>query len=184
MQDADHQFLKNLFAVVPIGQLAPDQIETLQDTPARWRKAMREMLSGYSLQLDDFSKKFPVPHKGMITLRDIEFTSVCEHHLLPFSGSATVAYLPEQYVIGLSKLARIVDMYSKRLQVQERMTDEIANAIRIATEGQAAFAYVESQHGCVKCRGVRKQNASMVTYSISGTYTDAHVDFFMSEARK
>lgn len=129
------------------------------------------------------SKRFSVGDcDEMIILRDVAFSSVCEHHLLPFSGTATVGYIPApgQPVVGLSKLARLVDCFSRRLQVQERLTSQVAGAVRDHLQPVAAGCVVRASHQCMTCRGVKKSGAEMVTSSMHGkfrTCSDARSEF-------
>lgn len=150
----------------------PDR-DGLKETPERVIKSFEELFSGYKT---DPSTLFKVFEKGsydeIIVSRNIDFTSWCEHHLLPFSGVVHVGYLPLASIVGLSKLARVVDCFSKRLQVQERMTFEIANCLLKHLEPLGAGCIVVSKHTCQSCRGVKKPNAEMVTSCMQGYFRE------------
>jgi GTP cyclohydrolase I len=142
----------------------------LAETPARWTRAFREMTSGY---LEDpaeiLSKRFAQPAADeLVLLTNISFVSLCEHHLLPFSGVAHVGYLPSGFVVGISKLARLVDCHAKRLQIQERMTLDVTKAIETHLATTAAGCIIEATHSCISCRGIRKAGASMTTSCLLG----------------
>ena len=146
--------------------------EGLARTPERVRRMYDELTAGYHVDPDALINGacFDVDYDEMVVVRDIEFYSLCEHHLLPFIGTAHVGYLPNGRVIGLSKIPRIVDMYAHRLQVQERLTVQVADFLmeRLAPKGVACV--VEASHLCTMMRGVRKQEARMVTSSMLGTF--------------
>jgi GTP cyclohydrolase I len=140
----------------------PDR-DGLLDTPKRVAKALREMTEGYREDPKAIlSTNFDVPFDQMVTLKDIPFVSMCEHHMLPFEGKASVAYIPNGRVVGLSKLARVVDTFAKRLQVQERLTQEIAEAIDTHVGALGVGVIVKSRHTCMCYRGIKK-NGTMVT---------------------
>ena len=149
----------------------PDR-EGLLNTPRRVEKALRFLTSGYAADIDQVLNNalFTVDYSEMVIVKDIDFYSLCEHHLLPFFGKCHVAYLPSNRVIGLSKIPRIVDVFSRRLQVQERLTSQIAHTIseKIAPLGVAVV--VEATHLCMSMRGVEKQNSFAVTSSMLGTF--------------
>lgn len=150
--------------------------EGLQDTPARVVKALLEMTAGYNQEpVEILATTFGADgYDEMVVLRGIRFTSLCEHHLLPFSGVAHVGYVPKDRVVGLSKLARLVECYGKRLQLQERMTRQIAEALIEHLEPLGAGVVVSAQHSCMGCRGVRQPDAAMVTSAMLGVLrTDA-----------
>jgi len=146
--------------------------EGLQRTPERMRRMYEELTSGYRTDPDSVinGASFEVAYDEMVVVRDIEFFSLCEHHLLPFYGRAHVGYLPRGRVIGLSKIPRIVDMFARRLQVQERMTQQVAEFLMERLEPKGVGCVLEASHLCTIMRGVRKQQAQMVTSSMLGTF--------------
>lgn len=146
--------------------------EGLLRTPERVAKAYGELLSGYRTDPIELLNEaiFAVSYDEMVIIRDIEFYSLCEHHMLPFLGRAHVAYLPKGKVIGLSKIPRIVDMFARRLQVQERMTQQIANLVDELLHPKGVAVVVEGLHLCSVMRGVRKHDARMTTSSMSGAF--------------
>lgn len=155
--------------------------EGLRDTPQRVDQALRFLTSGYSLDADKVLNNalFEVEYDEMVIVSDIDFFSMCEHHLLPFFGKCHIAYLPDKKVIGLSKLARLVEMFSRRLQVQERLTTQIAQTIMEKVKPQGVGVVVEAQHMCMIMRGVEKQNSRAVSSSMLGTFrnTDTRIEF-------
>lgn len=148
--------------------------EGLHDTPARAAKAMKFLTRGYEQTLEGVvnGALFPSDNSEMVLVKDIELYSLCEHHILPFIGKAHVAYIPQGKVVGLSKIARIVDMYARRLQIQENMTKEIAEAIMQITGAAGVAVVVEAKHMCMMMRGVEKQNSSMKTSMMLGSFRD------------
>jgi len=146
--------------------------EGLLRTPERVAKAYQELLSGYRTDPIELLNEaiFEVTYDEMVIVRDIEFYSMCEHHMLPFLGRAHVAYLPKGKVIGLSKIPRIVDMFARRLQVQERMTKQIADLVDELLHPKGVAVVVEGLHLCSVMRGVKKHNARMTTSSMSGAF--------------
>ena len=146
--------------------------EGLARTPERVRRMYDELTAGYHVDPDALINGacFNVDYDEMVLVRDIEFFSLCEHHLLPFTGRAHVGYLPRGRVIGLSKIPRIVDMYAHRLQVQERLTVQIADFLMERLEPKGVACVVEATHLCTMMRGVKKQEATMVTSSMTGTF--------------
>jgi GTP cyclohydrolase I len=145
--------------------------EGLLDTPKRVVKAMKQMTEGYFEDPGEIlSTRFTADYNQMVALTGINFTSLCEHHLLPFIGEATVAYIPGDQVVGLSKLARLVDCYAKRLQIQEQMTTQILVAIINHLEPSGCGVVVKAHHACMGCRGVKKQDAEMVTVALDGLF--------------
>lgn len=144
----------------------------LKDTPKRAWAAFQYLTSGYHQNLEDIVNQaiFQTQMDEMVIVKDIELYSLCEHHLLPFTGKCHVAYVPNGYVLGLSKIARIVDMYAKRLQIQENLTQEIANAILTVTKAKGVGVIIQAQHLCMMMRGVEKQNSSMTTSMMLGLF--------------
>lgn len=144
----------------------------LRDTPERAAKAMQFLTQGYEQTLEEVVNGaiFESDSDEMVIVRDIELYSLCEHHMLPFIGKCHVSYLPRGKVIGLSKIARIVDMYARRLQIQESLTKQVATAVLEVTGGIGVGVIIESQHMCMMMRGVQKQNSSMTTSAMLGTF--------------
>jgi GTP cyclohydrolase I len=144
--------------------------EGLKDTPSRAANAMRYLTKGYRENLDEIINDalFDSEMSEMVIVKDIELYSMCEHHLLPFIGKCHVGYLPNKKVIGLSKIARIVDYFARRLQIQERMTGEIAHCIEQITGARGVAVVVEAKHLCMMMRGVEKQNSVMTTSVMLG----------------
>ena len=142
----------------------------LKDTPKRAAKAFQFLNNGYEKDLDTVinGALFPSDNEEMVIVKDIELYSLCEHHLLPFIGKCHVAYLPSGKVLGLSKVARIVDMFARRLQIQENMTKQIADTIMEVTDAKGVGVVIEAQHMCMMMRGVQKQNANMKTSVLLG----------------
>lgn len=151
----------------------PDR-EGLQRTPLRVAKAMDFLTSGYNMTVQDVVRNavFEEKCEEMVIVKDIEFYSMCEHHILPFFGKAHVAYLPNNRVIGLSKVARIVDVFARRLQVQERLTNQIADAMMEILNPHGVAVILKASHFCMMMRGVQKQNSSTVTSAMRGTFRD------------
>lgn len=149
--------------------------EGLQKTPSRVAKAMADLTRGYDedpIQILN-QAKFREDYSQMVIVKDINFYSLCEHHLLPFYGKAHVAYIPNGYITGLSKIARVVDCYSHRLQVQERMTLQIREAIQQALQPLGVMVVVEAQHMCMQMRGVEKQGSVTTTSDFTGAFNQA-----------
>ncbi|MDE3735703.1 MULTISPECIES: GTP cyclohydrolase I FolE [Pseudomonas] len=152
----------------------PDR-EGLRDTPKRAAKAMRYLCHGYEQSLDEIvnGALFASNNDEMVTVKDIELYSLCEHHLLPFIGKAHVAYIPTGKVLGLSKIARIVDMFARRLQIQENLTRQIAEAVQRVTGAAGVAVVIEAQHMCMMMRGVEKQNSVMSTSVMLGAFRES-----------
>jgi GTP cyclohydrolase I len=148
--------------------------EGLQKTPERVEKAMRFLTRGYQEDPDKLLNKalFTVDYNEMVIIRDIDVFSLCEHHLLPFYGKAHVAYIPNGKVVGLSKIPRLVDMFARRLQVQERLTVQIAEMIEQKLQPQGVGVVIEAMHFCMMMRGVEKQNSVAVTSCMRGAFRD------------
>ncbi|RMA78938.1 GTP cyclohydrolase I FolE [Umboniibacter marinipuniceus] len=146
----------------------------LQDTPKRAAKAFEFLNQGYTQDLETVinGALFPSDSREMVIVKDIELYSLCEHHLLPFIGKAHIAYLPTGKVLGLSKLARIVDMFARRLQIQESLTHQIATTIQEVTGADGVAVVVEAKHMCMMMRGVEKQNSSMKTSAMLGKFKE------------
>ena len=144
----------------------------LQDTPKRAAKAFEFLTRGYGQSLDEVVNNalFPSDSNEMVVVENIELYSLCEHHMLPFIGKCHVAYIPTGKVLGLSKVARIVDMYARRLQIQEALTSQIAETIRSVTNADGVGVIIEAQHMCMMMRGVEKQNSRMKTSAMLGTF--------------
>lgn len=166
MEDLVHQIL------VELGE--DPQREGLLKTPQRVAKAWRDLTAGYQEDAEAIIKSavFSVDNEEIVLVRDIDFSSLCEHHMLPFMGKAHVAYLPRGKVVGLSKLARIVDVYARRLQVQERMTTQIATSLQNALNPSGVAVVIEATHMCMVMRGVRKPAAVTVTSAMFGAFRD------------
>ncbi|GAA0505833.1 GTP cyclohydrolase I FolE [Pigmentiphaga sp. GD03639] len=148
--------------------------EGLRDTPKRAAKAMKYLCQGYTQNLDEIvnGALFSSDTNEMVLVKNIELYSLCEHHLLPFIGKAHVAYLPNGKVLGLSKVARIVDMYARRLQIQENLCLQIAEAVQQVTDALGVAVVIEAQHMCMMMRGVEKQNSSMVSSVMLGAFRE------------
>jgi GTP cyclohydrolase I len=146
--------------------------EGLEKTPSRVAKAMAFNTQGYEQDAVEIinSAKFNESYSEMVIVKDIELYSMCEHHMLPFYGKAHIAYIPDGQITGLSKLARVVDVYARRLQVQERMTDQILQAIKTALQPIGVAVVIEAKHLCMMMRGVQKQNSSTTTSAFSGEF--------------
>lgn len=146
----------------------------LKRTPLRVRKSMQFLTSGYHQNAAEIlSRTFDVRHDEMVVVKQIDFYSLCEHHMLPFFGKCHVAYMPAKHIVGLSKIPRLVDMFSRRLQVQERLTTQIADAINEHLKPHGVACVMEATHLCTMMRGVQKQNSSMVTSSMLGVFRNS-----------
>ena len=155
----------------------------LQKTPERARKALEFLNSGYTMSLDEIVNDalFPSENLAMVIVKDIEFFSMCEHHMLPFYGKAHVGYIPDGQVIGLSKIPRIIDMFSRRLQIHENLSKQIADTIAEITGASGVGVIIEGKHMCMMMRGVQKQNSSMISSSLVGSFMeckDTRFEFF------
>jgi GTP cyclohydrolase I len=153
----------------------PDR-DGLRETPARVARAYAELLSGMRLAAEDvLTTTFDLGHDEMILVRDIEMWSLCEHHLVPFTGVAHVGYIPNEdgRITGLSKLARLVDVYARRLQVQERLTTQVADGLMDILEARGAIVVIEAEHLCMTMRGVRKPGSKTVTSAVRGSMHNA-----------
>lgn len=148
--------------------------EGLVDTPKRAAKAFKFLNNGYEKNLEEVLNGaiFEADTEDMVIVKDIELYSLCEHHLLPFVGKCHIAYLPDGHVLGLSKLARIVDMYARRLQIQERLTKQIADAVDEAIGAKGVAVVIEAKHMCMMMRGVEKQNSVMTTSVMTGIFRE------------
>lgn len=162
-----------------LAAIGPENLDPqgTERTPLRVAEMFDELLSGYSIDPEQLlnSALFDVEYDQMVVVKSIEYYSLCEHHLLPFYGFAHVGYLPDKKVIGLSKIPRIVDMFARRLQVQERMTQEIATFLNSLIEPKGVGVVVEGTHMCTVMRGVRKQDPRMVTSAVMGALRDNSV---------
>jgi len=149
----------------------PDR-EGLRDTPKRVQKSLQFLTSGYRADIDEIINNalFSVDYSEMVIVKDIDFYSLCEHHLLPFFGKCHVAYIPSTRVIGLSKIPRLVDVFSRRLQVQERLTNQVADTIRDKIAPLGVAVVMEATHLCMSMRGVEKQNSFAVTSAMHGAF--------------
>jgi len=163
--------LRTLLQHIIGDHLTDDQNRSIVDTPKRWLKALNEVTEGYSQNpAEILNRSFDQKFDEMVVVTDIDFTSTCEHHLLPFIGKATVGYIPTGKVVGLSKIPRLVDCFARRLQLQERMAVEIADAMEEHLNPIAVGVILTAQHQCMSCRGVRKINANMVTSVLRGRF--------------
>jgi len=147
--------------------------EGLIDTPNRVTRSWLELFSGYKQDVNSIVKSFESDgYSEIVLLKDIEFYSTCEHHMLPFMGKGHIAYIPNNRVIGISKLARILDAFSRRLQIQERIGEQVTNLIMTELDAVGAACILEASHLCMRCRGVGKQNSTMVTSSLKGIFIE------------
>ncbi len=148
--------------------------EGLLKTPERVAKAMSWLTRGYGMEVADVvgDAVFEEQHASMVMVRDIEFYSMCEHHMLPFFGKAHIAYIPNGKIVGLSKLPRVVEVFSRRLQVQERLTEQVAQAIEDVLQPRGVGVVIEAVHLCMMMRGVEKQNSRTITSALRGAFRD------------
>ena len=163
---------ENLVAEM-LRQLGEDpERQGLQKTPQRVASAMRWLTRGYQLDAEKLIRDamFEENHEGMVLVRDIDVYSMCEHHMLPFFGKAHVAYIPNGHIVGISKLARLVEVFARRLQVQERLTDQVADALFTVLEPHGVGVVIEAHHLCMMMRGVEKQHSKTITSSVRGNF--------------
>jgi GTP cyclohydrolase I len=161
--------------------------EGLLKTPKRVAKAMQFLTYGYNIDPGEIlrSAKFKEEYRQMVIVKDIDFYSLCEHHMLPFYGKAHVAYIPDNYITGLSKIARVVDIFARRLQIQERMTTQIKECIQETLNPLGVMVVIEAQHLCMQMRGVEKQNSITTTSDFTGAFQQAKTrEEFISLIRK
>ena len=165
--------LKDSYAALITGISEKLERPGLVATPTRAAKAFQFMTQGYQQTLDEVVNDaiFPSPNREMVMVKNIEFYSLCEHHLLPFHGVVHAAYLPQGHVLGLSKLARIVNMYARRLQIQENLTQQIAQAIMDTTGARGAAVVIDAAHMCMMMRGVEKQHSTTRSVSLLGDFS-------------
>ncbi len=166
--------LSDLYSQV-ITELGEDvNREGLQDTPKRAAKAMKFLTGGYEQSLEEIVNNavFASDNDEMVVISDVEMYSMCEHHMLPFIGKVHIGYLPNGKVLGLSKFARITDMFARRLQIQENLTKQIADAVMQVTDARGVAVVVEARHMCMMMRGVEKQNSSMSTSVMLGAFRE------------
>jgi GTP cyclohydrolase I len=158
-----------------LGELGEDvEREGLERTPERVEKALRYLTSGYGKDAKEIlnGAMFVEDYDEMVIVKDIDFSSMCEHHLLPFVGKCHVAYMPGRKIVGLSKIPRLVEMFSRRLQVQERLTTQIANTINEVLQPRGVAVVMEAVHLCMLIRGVEKQNSKAITSAMLGSFRD------------
>ncbi len=173
MEDRIRELKKHYREILRLIGEDPDR-EGLLDTPKRVAESMLFLTRGY--HMDPYkvlsSALFEEPHSEMVVVKNIELYSLCEHHMLPFFGKAHVAYIPNKYIVGLSKIARVVDIFARRLQVQERLTTQIRDCIQEVLQPQGVAVLIEAQHLCMMMRGVEKQNSVAITSSFTGVFKD------------
>ena len=172
MATVNEKLIRNL--LIAIGE-NPDR-EGLIDTPKRVVKSWNDLFAGYKQTPEEVLKTFfTVAYDEMIICKDIEFYSNCEHHMLPFYGKCHIGYVPHKKVVGLSKLPRLLDAFSRRLQIQERLSEQVADSIMKYLDPLGAGVIIHAKHHCVLCRGVQKQNSKMITSSVRGIFQEAHI---------
>jgi GTP cyclohydrolase I len=172
MTTTKESHIKNL--LISIGE-DPDR-EGLKDTPKRVVKSWETLFGGYKQNPKDIlTTQFNSNYKSMIVCDNIEFYSTCEHHLLPFYGVCHIGYIPNKKIIGLSKMPRLLEVFARRLQIQERLTDQIADSLMENIDPLGCGVIIKSKHMCMNCRGIQKRNASMITSSIRGIFFQSHV---------
>lgn len=161
-------FLEHVFARAGV----PEGVRIPRDTPLRMAKALAEMVSGYGANLRGILKTFRLEgDSGVVAVRDLPFSSLCEHHVLPFTGTASIAYIPTDRIVGLSKLPRVLRAVTRRLQVQERIGQDIADALMMHVRAAGAMVVVRGRHSCMSCRGV-ESTGEMVTSCVRGVFRD------------
>ncbi|EJL99843.1 GTP cyclohydrolase I [Pseudomonas sp. GM102] len=170
-----HNSLSQSYREILIGLGENPDREGLQDTPVRAAKAMQYLCHGYEQSVDEIvnGALFASDNDEMVIVDNIELYSLCEHHMLPFIGKAHVAYIPTGKVLGLSKIARLVDMFARRLQIQENLTRQIADAVQQVTDAAGVAVVIEAQHMCMMMRGVEKQNSTMNTSVMLGAFRES-----------
>ena len=170
---AEHDLEGHVRALLQVLDPEPGR-EGLERTPARVARALSFLTKGYAEDPRQVvnGALFDEEHSEMIVLKDIDFYSLCEHHILPFFGKAHVAYLPNQRIVGISKIARLVEVYARRLQVQERMTNQIATTIAEQLDPLGVGVVLEAEHLCMRMRGVEKQNSTVLTSAMLGVFRD------------
>lgn len=173
-EDISEQLQQEYRSIIGLLGENPER-EGLLKTPERVAKAMQYLTKGYNENAVEIlnSAKFKESYKEMVIVKDIELYSLCEHHMLPFIGKAHIAYIPNGYITGLSKIARVVDVFARRLQVQERLTHQILDAIQEALSPLGVAVVIEARHMCMMMRGVQKQNSFTSTHAFSGKFEDA-----------
>ena len=171
--ETDNRFQSAVRDMLELVGEDPDR-EGLLKTPERVERSMQWMTRGYGLDAAEVigDALFAETHQNMIVVRDIEFYSMCEHHMLPFFGKAHIAYIPDGRIVGLSKVARVVDVFARRLQVQERLTDQIAEALDEALSPRGVGVVLEASHFCMMMRGVEKQNSRTLTSALRGVFRE------------
>ena len=172
--DLSHASFEHLVAEM-LRRLGEDpEREGLHDTPSRVRKSLQYLTRGYDLRPDETigTALFQERHNNMIIVKDIEMYSLCEHHMLPFFGKVHLAYIPDGHILGLSKVARLVEVFARRLQVQERLTEEIAQSFWDVVQPQGVGVVIEAHHLCMMMRGVQKQNSSTITSAVRGAFME------------
>jgi len=170
-QDSIDKMAKNYKEILSLMGEDPER-EGLLKTPERVSKAMQFLTQGYHMNPEEIlrSAMFKEEYQQMVVVKDIEIYSMCEHHMLPFFGKAHVAYIPNGYITGLSKIARVVEAYARRLQVQERLTTDIRNSIQETLKPLGVAVVIEAQHMCMQMRGVQKQNSVTTTSAFTGAF--------------
>jgi GTP cyclohydrolase IA len=164
--------LEGYYSGIITGLGEDEQREGLLKTPERAAKAMQFLTQGYDQDADEIlrSAMFEEAYSEMVIVKDIELYSLCEHHLLPFFGKAHVAYIPDGYIVGLSKIPRVIDVFARRLQVQERLTDQVLHAIQRTLQPRGAAVVIEARHMCMMMRGIQKQNSITTTSAFTGEF--------------